>query len=254
MHTLGSSSPSPEQSVGEALRAARLAGDLTLREMARRLNYHSHSVLSEYENGAKMPSETVVQGYEQVLALQAGSLLKILETANIAQHGDAWPKRRAHVRPVAAGIPSTASAAASPWPTIAVVDGADPDQAGCSADAITVHSRRIALVDRRAIVGHIELRFSPSKYAAWGRFMPYPLLQHLAAQADSIDVAIEIVRNSDGSSILYRQAYAHDFQWGDILVADHGLFQARAAVLLANQVLARGETDWCHARSSDALS
>ena len=91
MHTLDSSSPSPEQSVGEALRAARLAAGLTLREMARRLNYHSHSVLSEYENGAKMPSETVVEGYEQVLALEPGSLLKILETANIAQLGDAWP-------------------------------------------------------------------------------------------------------------------------------------------------------------------
>jgi hypothetical protein len=248
MDTRDSSHPSPEQTVGAALRTARLAAGLSLREMARRLNYYSHSVLSEYENGAKMPSETVVEGYEQVLALTPGTLTTILATANIAQHGDAWPKRRTHMPGVArsaAGIPSTANAAASPWPSTPVVDGADPDQAGCSGDAITIHSRRIALADERSIVGHIELRFSRSRYAAWARFKGYALLDHLAERQESVDILVEVVRGSDGKSVSYRQAYAFDLHWGDIVVGDAGLFQARAAVLVADGLIARGETDWC---------
>jgi transcriptional regulator with XRE-family HTH domain len=253
MNILDTSSPSPEHTVGAALRTARLAAGLSLREMARRLNYHSHSVLSEYENGAKMPSETVVEGYEQVLALSPGTLTTILETANIAQHGDAWPKRRTHVPSIArssAGIPSTANAAASPWPPTPVVDGADPDQAGCSWDAITIHSRRIALADERSIVGHIELRFSRLRHAAWGRFKGYALLDHLAARQESVDILVEVVRRSDGKRISYRQAYAFDFHWGDIVVGDAGLFQARAAVLVADSSIARGETDWCSLNGS----
>jgi hypothetical protein len=253
MDTPGSSDPSPEQVVGAALRSARLAGGLSLREMARRLNYGSHSVLSEYENGAKMPSEMIVEFYEQVLVLTPGTLTEILAAANVARHGDAWPKRRTHVPGIArssGGIPSTANAAASPWPSTPVADGADPDQAGCSGDAITIHSRRIALADARSIVGQIELRFSPSRYAAWGRFKPYSLLDHLAGQHDSVDIVVEVVRNSDGMCVSYRQTYAFDLHWGDLLVGDGGLFQARAAVMLGNGLVACGETDW---RSLDGM-
>lgn len=249
MDVLDSNNPSPEQTVGAALRAARLTAGLSLREMARRLNYSSHSVLSEYENGAKMPSETVVEGYEQVLALPPGTLTRILEAANITQHGDAWPKRRTHLPGVArsaTGIPSTANAAASPWPSTSVVDGADPDQAGCSWDAITIHSRRIALAAERSIVGHVELRFSHSRYAAWGRFKGYALLDHLATPQQSVEILIEVIRKSDGKCVPYRQDYAFDLHWGDIVVGDRGLFQARAAVLVADSLIAHGETDWCN--------
>jgi transcriptional regulator with XRE-family HTH domain len=237
----------PEQVVGEALRSARLASGLSLREMARQLNYSSHSALSEYEHGARMPSEAVVGGYERVLGLPTGTLSTVLENANIERHGDAWPKRRSYlpgVAHVAAGIPSTAAAAASPWPSIPVTDGADPDQAGCSADAITIHSRRIALVDERTIVGQIELRFSPSKNAVWGRFKGYSQLEHLAARLSPLDIVVEIARHSDGSCVSYRQTYVFDLHWGELLVADAGLFQASATVATGTKVLACGQTDW----------
>jgi transcriptional regulator with XRE-family HTH domain len=87
----------PEQRMGAALRAARESGGLTLRQMAKRLRYGSHSSLSEYENGVRMPSESVVEGYERVLGLEAGKLHSIFESANIERHGDAWSKRKLHL-------------------------------------------------------------------------------------------------------------------------------------------------------------
>src|SRR2546430_284401 len=87
----------PEQRVGAALRAARESSGIAMREMARRLNYRSHSSLSEYENGAKMPSESVVQGYEHVLGLERNTLMAVLEAANVERHGDVWSKRKVHV-------------------------------------------------------------------------------------------------------------------------------------------------------------
>lgn len=243
---LGDGDLLPEQRVGQALRSAREAAGVSLRLMARQLNYNSHSTLSEYEKGIKMPSETVVEGYERTLGLKFGTLRKVLESANIQRHGDAWAMRRPHLPlqygPIH-GIPSTPSAAASPWPTQEVADGADPDQAGCSADAITVHSRRIALPNQRSIIGHIELRYSPSCYAAWGRFKGYSLLNHLATQRQSIDVIVEVIRESDDTCLPYRQQYSFDYQWGDLLIADAGLFQARATVLFDNESAAYGETD-----------
>lgn len=87
----------PEQRAGAALRAAREAGGIGLREMARRLNYSSHSGLSEYEKGVKMPPEAVVAGYEHILGLEPGVLTAVLEAANVERHGDAWSKRKVHI-------------------------------------------------------------------------------------------------------------------------------------------------------------
>jgi transcriptional regulator with XRE-family HTH domain len=87
----------PEGRVGAALRQARESQGISLRQMAKRLQYNSHSTLSEYENGARMPSEYVVEGYERVLGLAAGELGDVLEQACIDRHGDAWTKRRPHL-------------------------------------------------------------------------------------------------------------------------------------------------------------
>jgi transcriptional regulator with XRE-family HTH domain len=249
----------PEQRVGAALRDARRAVGLSLREVARRLNYASHSTLSEYENGARMPSEVVVVGYERLLHLRPGTLTAILENANIERHGDAWTKRRAHLPIVLAGdepsegpaAPARQSAAprpeapwpASPWPRQAVADGADPDAAGCSEDAVTVHSRRIALTDKRIIIGHVELRHSAASGAAWGRFEGYAYLDHLAGQRDDVEVVIEIVRHTDGTRLSTKERYCFDYAWSDLVVVDSGPFQARASVVIGGQTVATGETD-----------
>ena len=87
----------PEQRVGAAMRQARESREVSLREMARRLNYSSHTTLVAYEHGDSMPADQVVKGYEQVLGLEPGSLREVLESARIERHGDAWAKRRIHL-------------------------------------------------------------------------------------------------------------------------------------------------------------
>jgi transcriptional regulator with XRE-family HTH domain len=87
----------PEHRVGAALRAARARGELSLREMAEKLGYNSHTTLSGYERGAQMPTDQVVEGYERILGLEPGTLMAVLEQARIERHGDAWAKRRVHI-------------------------------------------------------------------------------------------------------------------------------------------------------------
>jgi len=250
----------PEQRVGAALRTARQEAGLSLREMARRLNYGSHSTLSEYENGARMPSEIVVEEYERLLQLAAGTLTRMLEAANIERHGDAWARRRVHLplRLVPAEEPaadqvrpgpsptadaSRWSVAASPWPRQPVADGADPDAAGCSADAITAHSRRIALTERRTVIGHIELRYCPRSRAAWGRFEGFGYLDHLAGQRNDVRIIVEVLRCSDSTRLATSEQYCFDYMWSDLVTVDSGRFQARATVIIDDEAVAAGETD-----------
>ena len=89
----------PEQRVGQAMREAREAAGISLRRLAKQLGYHSHTTLSSYERGAVMPTDEAVTGYERVLGLGPGSLITVLEEARIERHGDAWAKRRVHIRP-----------------------------------------------------------------------------------------------------------------------------------------------------------
>jgi hypothetical protein len=228
--------------------------------MARRLNYGSHSTLSEYENGARMPSEIVVEGYERLLRLKTGTLRTILETANIERHGDAWARRRVHLpvqlstmdasadenghpnaNPAAGASPSAVGA--SPWPAQPVADGSDPDAAGCSSDAVTVHSRRIALTRRRTVIGHIELRYCSRARAAWGRFEGFGFLDHIAGGRNDVEVVVEVLRYSDGTRLATREQYCFDYVWGDLVMVDTGMFQARATVLIGDETAAVGETD-----------
>jgi len=44
-----------------------------------------------------MPTEPVVEGYEQLLGLPRGELMSVLEAACFERHGDAWTKRRSYL-------------------------------------------------------------------------------------------------------------------------------------------------------------
>src|SRR5215472_8793435 len=50
----------PEQRVGAAMRRARELAGISLRDMAKRLGYNSHTTLSSHERGAVMPTDESV--------------------------------------------------------------------------------------------------------------------------------------------------------------------------------------------------
>lgn len=95
--TVASLGLSPEQRVGSAMRTAREAAGLSVREMGRQLKRKSHGPLSEYETGGKLPPEPVVRDYERVLNLKSGTLIQVLEMAWVDLHGDAFVKRRSEL-------------------------------------------------------------------------------------------------------------------------------------------------------------
>jgi transcriptional regulator with XRE-family HTH domain len=253
MFQRGGATVLPEQEVGAALKKARRAAGISLREMAKRLNYGSHSTLSEYEAGACMPSERVVEAYEISLQLPPGTLTSVLESANTARHGDAWPKRRLHLPLQFTGpdkYPSSTAADApgppdSPFPHEPVVDGSDPDAAGCSTDATTIHARRIALTGSRTVIGHVELRYCARTRATWGRFEGYGYLDHLANRDPRIQVAVEIERLRDGARSSCTETYCFDYVWSNLVTVDSGAFQARAHILTGGKTIASGETNAC---------
>ncbi len=126
----------PEVRLGNALRAAREARDLSLRALARRLN-RAHSNLVEYERGHRLAPKEVVQAYERELGLEPRSLLRMYEDAHAAIHGDESRSRRSprplpafgskHIRPlhvvpvaVAVALAAAVFAAVRPPPSRSV--------------------------------------------------------------------------------------------------------------------------------------
>jgi transcriptional regulator with XRE-family HTH domain len=240
----------PEQRIGAAMRAAREANGLSLRKMAKRLHYSSHTTLSSYERGAIMPTEQVVQGYEHVLGLEPGMLMKILEDARIQRHGDAWAKRRVHIPAelikdtvtatesskgrvyLAAGIVTLVGAAVvlivltlifsgrrapaddrQPF-TIYANDGADPKDSGCALDP-NVETLDSAEVDLHGgPVGLIELRYSPQCGVAWPRFEEFPL----ARIPRGAIVHVDVVRpDADQFRLPFQQPYVGAPIFGNVM-------------------------------------
>jgi hypothetical protein len=212
----------------DLLRLRDDAGIPSYRALEKRAHY-SRTTLAKAAGGKELPS------------------LDVTLTFVSACGGDpeAWKIRWRQVRQALsarADVGSSPAAAASPWPLRPVEDGTDPDEAGCSRDAVTMHARRIAIAGRRRIIGQVELRYSVLTHAAWSRFRGYALLDHLASRHD-IDIVVDVVRERDSKRATFKEPYAFDFLWGDLLMTSEGLFYACAAVLLDGEIAAYGETD-----------
>jgi transcriptional regulator with XRE-family HTH domain len=76
------------QAFGTTLRTARLARNVSLRELARRVHY-SHSYVSKVENGVKPPTLKLAEQCEQVLGLN-GTLVACVELSTAPR--SAWPR------------------------------------------------------------------------------------------------------------------------------------------------------------------
>ena len=74
--------PVPAQrELGLALYRLRLERGLSLRALARRMDYSAHSVFVDVERGQRLPSESLVSGYERCFDLPTGSLLRLRQKA-----------------------------------------------------------------------------------------------------------------------------------------------------------------------------
>ena len=245
----------PEERVGAALRLAREEARLSLREMARRLNYNSHSMLSSYEKGSVMPSDAVVEGYERVLGLQ-GELTRVLEEARVDRHGDAWAKRRAHFpapgvpldatseepppvwrlsrpRPVIVtasvlGLAALAAlvnpwdkppepkAAASAFGSIQVRDGADPEDSGCARDPGVVLLDTTEVDYEGLPAGSAQLKYSPACGVSWPRFEPFTRGKIPTHAA----IHVDLVRPDDGDQrTAFEAPFVGEPVFGNVLLS-----------------------------------
>ena len=132
---------------------------------------------------------------------------------------------------------------ASPWPRQDVVDGADPMAADCYVDSITVAVSKVAMTDKRHIIGELELRYCRDKQAAWGRFKGTEGLDKLAVYRHVVDVVVGIIRDSDGKRLGFQVDYAFDYHWGDLLTMDHSKFRAWVIIRFDGTEVAYGETE-----------
>jgi hypothetical protein len=126
-----------------------------------------------------------------------------------------------------------------------VVDGADPDAAGCHDDARTVHARKIAMSERQQVIlGQVELRYSAARHAAWGRFLGYDTLKHLAHR-QHVELVVAITRDPpDGGHLEHRDAYWFDYHWCDLLVTGSpARFVASATIFLDGVEVGTGRSD-----------
>ena len=211
---------------GELRALRRSAGSPTYREMAARTHF-SRSTLAQAASGRTLPSLPVMLAYVRVCGGEA----------------EPWRRRwqQAQSALVVADV-QPAALAESPWPAQPLEDGSDPDRAGCGPDAMTAHARKVAITDTVTIIGQVELRYSPSKGAAWARFEGYGSLDHLANKHKA-DIELLTHRDADHASTAFRYGYCFDYHWSDLLLTGNGPVYAEANVYLDGQLVAHGETD-----------
>jgi transcriptional regulator with XRE-family HTH domain len=223
------------RALGAALRGQRMARGLSLRALARAIGLSAHATLVDYEYGRRIPPEDLVSAYERVLGVP-DALLHRMRSAALTERADHQTSVLLDGRGLAVTGPATAAGAPQP-----VADGSDPERAACHLDATTAHARKLAMTEYR-LIGQIELRYSASCHAAWGRFVGVPALDHIAGQR-SIDILVEAVREPDGASTSFRHEYCFDVHWCDLLVSGGGRIHARAVVYAGDAPLAAAETD-----------
>ncbi|GIG68470.1 helix-turn-helix domain-containing protein [Phytomonospora endophytica] len=207
------------------LRALRReAGGPSYREMASRV-YFSRSALAEAAAGRSLPSLPVLLAFVQACG------------GDPEPWTERWHVLRRLLDEEGAEVPP-----ASAWPAEEPVDGADPDCAGCAADAVTAHARKVALTERRVIMGKVELRYSPRFGAAWSRFEGFASLNHVATERD-VDVEVQVCREPDGVVMSFRDRYVFDLHWSDVLRTGSGPVLARANLYFDGELAAAGESD-----------
>ncbi|MBB4962037.1 helix-turn-helix domain-containing protein [Micromonospora polyrhachis] len=211
----------------ELLRLRESAGTPSFRELAKRAHY-SRTALSTAVAGRVLPSLPVTLAFVAACGGDEQEWRKRWQQAN----------RRLDVS--AAGIlerPVIARPAGSPQ---AVVDGADPERAGCGFDAVTLDAQKVAISETQ-LVGQVQLRYSPWGRAAWSRFEGTSGLDHLATTSQ-VEIHMEIERGDGLTRTVEKQEYIHDYMWSMILLVGPDPVRARVQVLINGRLMGAGET------------
>lgn len=199
----------------------RSAGNPSYRSLER-IAHYSRTTLSQAAAGRAFPSLPVTVAF---VAACGGDVAE-------------WERRWRSAMSSPAG-----QSVDSPWPAQAVVDGAGPEEAGCSPGAVTVHARKISLSGKRHIIGQVELRYNPQMHAVWGRFEGFSGLDHTAHRYRMVEVVVSVGRDDDGTRLSYRDEYCFDYHWSALLCTGNGLFFAHASVFFDGELVAEGRTD-----------
>jgi transcriptional regulator with XRE-family HTH domain len=209
------------QHFADDLKRLRVSAGITSQRLLARRAFLSHTTISAAELGKDVPSLAVT--------------LAIVKACGGDQKE--WEQRWKLV------YAASKEQAGSPWPAQEVADGNDPMDSGCHLDAVTVRVARVSLATERHIIGRIELRYSPRKHAAWGRFHGEKGLDWLAAHRHRVDLTVGVGREADDRRLGYQTEYVADNHWGDLLITGSGAFFAWTAVRFDGTEVAYCETD-----------
>lgn len=137
-----------------------------------------------------------------------------------AAAGPPSPSRSADGR--SAGQTSVGSATTDPR---TAMDGADPVQAGCASDAVTLDSRPL-LSSADGQLGSVRLRYSARCSGGWAQFLPEPAMSsHLGSQ-----VVVSIHRSADDDLNLFRYRFDGRDVYSDLLLAEPGCLEATVSI------------------------
>lgn len=219
-----------------ASEVARFAAEL--RELRRRAGMPSYRTLEAKVHFSRTTLARATAG--QVMpSLEVALALATALGGDRAHWQDRWCQMRAALQ---VGQEAAPLVIASARPHEDAVDGADPDAAGLSLLAVVAHARKVSMLGRHRILGHVELRYAAAAHAAWARFVGYHSLDHTAHRR-SVDILLELVREPDGATMRYRDEYFFDVHWTDLSLTNGRVLQARAAVFFDDRLVAEGATD-----------
>jgi transcriptional regulator with XRE-family HTH domain len=212
------------------LRWLRRSRGMSQRELAKLLFLRAHSAVADYESGRRIPAVDIIDAYESVFAVPGQLHALRVRELRLRAREELAPFDGPDEVAVASALP--------PQP---VADGSDPDAAGCGHDAVIVGARKVSMRASQYILGQVELRYSVGTHAAWGRFLGYSSLDHLAHDR-RVEILVEIARDAE-PPLSCRGAYAFDYHWTDLLVTSSGEFRARTEIFFDEESVAEGSTD-----------
>jgi helix-turn-helix protein/uncharacterized protein DUF2690 len=111
-------------------------------------------------------------------------------------------------------------------------DGENPSQAGCAAGSRVLDSQPVR-TPAGAVLGTLELRYSPRCVAGWARFIPAAVLRQLPPPL----ITVQVTRPVDGKSYQSRYRYTGTNVRSRLLLLDHACLQATATITPSGQPL-----------------